>query len=1039
MPNCPQCGAELDPDGPAGLCPHCLIQGAFDSSVGMDETATETIHTLAPLADDDFGRYHILRTLGEGGMGTVYLAEQREPIRRRVALKVVKLGMGTNQVLARFANERQALAVMDHPNIARILDAGATRKSRPYFVMEYIEGVPITQYCDRHRLTITERLELFLPVCRAVQHAHQKGVIHRDLKPSNVLVMKQEGTPFPKVIDFGIAKATDQWAVENTLLTQFGQMIGTPEYASPEQAEVMTGEVGEGSDVYSLGVILYELLIGTVPFEAASMRQAGLVEMLRVIREEEAPSLSRKLTTMGAAAADIATRRQTDAATLRRLVDGDLTWITLKTLEKTRERRYASVAESAADIQRYMEHRPVLASPPSRAYRARKFVRRHRPAVLSTAGAMAFLLLSGVTVWSLAHRDARPKANLTDKGTIVLADFANATGDPAFNGTLRQALAGELGNSPFVSVLSDVRMSEALRLMVRPADTKLTADVASEICERTNSAAVVDGSITSLGNEYRLALRARNCRTGDVLDEEQASASKKVDVFKAVDQMTNRFQSRASESLARVEKEISLPDEVICVTTSSLEAWRSYKAAWTATLRGSKATQALSLAKRAVEIDPKFAMAYALMGRAYDGLGEAEPAAQNISKACELRDRVSDLENFFITFNYYRQAPRNLELARQTCESWAQKYPGDLMPHGFLAGFTSPGTGHYETAVEEGLKAVEIDPDYSIGYGNVAFAYLYQNKLSEAESLLRKASERKVEAIEFSLVRYFIAFLRKDRAAMEGEMTQRQAKLQAQGWFEHQEALTLAYQGRLKEAARLSDSAMRLARQAGLRERPAQFAGARAVWSALFGVREEGQRSAAAALSIFRSRDADYGPAFALYLLHDSAQAQPIEAELEKRYPEDTSVQFSYLPALRALQALDRGDPAKALEITQAAAPYDLAVPGTAYWSGASFFGALYPVYVRGLAYSRMGRPREAAAEFQEILDHPAITLNDPIGPMARLQLARALSASGDRVKSAAVYKDLLAIWKDADSDILVVREARAESAKQQKIAGVTF
>ena len=362
MPNCPQCGAELGSGDPAGLCPKCLIQGAFDSSVGADESATQTIDTATAAAgDDDFGRYQILRPLGEGGMGTVYLAEQREPIRRRVALKVVKLGMDTGQVLARFANERQALAMMDHPNIARIFDAGATPKGRPYFVMEYIEGVPITQYCDGKRMTIGQRLELFLAVCRAVQHAHQKGVIHRDLKPSNVLVTEQEGSPLPKVIDFGIAKATDQWAVENTLLTQFGQMVGTPEYASPEQAEVMTGDVDETSDVYSLGVLLYELLIGTVPFDAARMRQAGLAEMLRIIREEEAPPLSRKLSAMGAAAADIAAHRQTDPASLRRLVDGDLNWITMKALEKVRERRYASVAELAADIQRHIEHRPVLA------------------------------------------------------------------------------------------------------------------------------------------------------------------------------------------------------------------------------------------------------------------------------------------------------------------------------------------------------------------------------------------------------------------------------------------------------------------------------------------------------------------------------------------------------------------------------------------------------------------------------------------------------------------------------------------------------
>jgi tetratricopeptide (TPR) repeat protein len=365
-------------------------------------------------------------------------------------------------------------------------------------------------------------------------------------------------------------------------------------------------------------------------------------------------------------------------------------------------------------------------------------------------------------------------------------------------------------------------------------------------------------------------------------------------------------------------------------------------------------------------------------------------------------------------------------------ESWAQRYPREVQPHGFLSGFTSPGTGHFDRAAEEGQKAIDLDPDFSIGYYNAAFAYIYLNHLSEAEALLRRASERKIEVTAFSLCRYFIAFLRNDKSAMEREITERRAKLEAQGWFEHQEAMTFAYQGRLKEADRLSLQAVTLARQGGLPERAAMFQGARAVWNALFGIRQEAQRNAAATLSLSRGRDADYGPAFALALLRDTAQVLTIEANLEKRYPEDTSVQFSYLPTLRALNALNEGDAAKALEMTQAAAPYELAVPGTAYFTGSAFFGAMYPVYVRGLAYSRLGRHREAAAEFQKILDHPGIGLNDPIGPMARLQLARALSASGDRAKSAAVYKDLLTLWKDADPYIPVVQEAKAESAKLQ-------
>jgi serine/threonine protein kinase/Tfp pilus assembly protein PilF len=992
--------------------------------MGADESRTQTLDTAtAPTSDDDFGRYQIVRPLGEGGMGTVYLAEQREPIRRRVALKVVKLGMDTGQVLARFAKERQALAIMDHPNIARIFDAGATPKGRPYFVMEYIDGVPITQYCDAKRMTIGQRLEVFLTVCRAVEHAHQKGVIHRDLKPSNVLVTEQEGRPLAKVIDFGIAKATAQWAIENTLITQFGEMVGTPEYASPEQAAVMTADVDETSDVYSLGVLLYELLIGAAPFDAARMRQAGLAEMLRIIREEEASPLSRKLSTMGAAATGIAAHRQMDPASLRRLVDGDLNWITMKALEKRRERRYASVAEFAADIQRHIENRPVLASPPSRLYRTGKFLRRHRLAFLGTTAGLALILLSGVTVWSLLHRAPPPRPRPADKDTIVLADFANDTGDPVF-GTLGQTLAGQLGNSAHLALLSDARVSQTLRLMDRPPDAKLTPAVAAEVCERTASAAVVEGSITSPGNEYVLSLRARNCRTGDVLDEEQAQAAKKEDVVKTLSQMASRFQTRAGESLPN---EPSLPAEA---TTPSLEAWRSYSAAMKGQQRRAQAAETIPLLQRAVEIDPQFAMAYAYLGRQYATLGETELGAQNIARAYELRNRVSDQENYFITFNYDREVTRNLELARQTLESWAQKYPRDMLPHGFLAAFTTQGSGHYEKAVEEGLKAIELDPDYATGYTNVAFAYIYLNRPSEAEAVLRKASERKIEATNFSLCRYFIAFLRADPAAMEREMTQRQAKLEAQGFFEHQEALTAAYQARLKEAARLSDRAVLLSRQAGLRERAAQFEGARAVWNALFGVRDEGQRNAAAALALHRSRDADYGPAFALAVLHQSAQAHKIEVDLEKSYPEDTSVQFSYLPALRAVEALNQGDAAKALELTQVATPYDLAVPGTAFYAG-SFFGAMYPVYVRGLAYSRLGRHREAAAEFQKILDHPGIALNDPIGPMARLQLARAFAASGDRAKSAAAYKDLLTLWKDADPDIPVVEQAKAESAKQ--------
>jgi eukaryotic-like serine/threonine-protein kinase len=1022
MTKCPQCGEPMNDADPAGLCPRCLILGAFQSSIGGGESATETISPAGAAAEDDFGRYRILEALGEGGMGTVYLAEQLAPIRRRVALKVVKLGMDSVQVLARFNNERQALAIMDHPNIAQIYDAGTTARGRPYFVMEYIGGSPITHYCDAKRMAARERLSLLLAVCRAVQHAHQKGVIHRDLKPSNVLVTEQDGNPVPKVIDFGIAKATDKWAVENTLLTQFGQIIGTPEYASPEQADTL-GKIDEASDVYSLGVILYELLIGAVPFETATLRNAGLAEMLRILREEEAPPLPRKLTSLGAAASEVAARRQTDPASLHRLVSGDLNSIAMKALEKTRQRRYQSVSDLAADVQRYLEHRPVLASPPGRVYRARKFLRRHRLAAFGAVAGLGFMALGLATIWSFTHHDASPGAGVKDKQTIVLAEFVNTTGEAGLDGALRQILAAQLLNASGVALIPDTRVTQTLHLMMRDPETKLTSAIAAEVCERAGGAAVVEGSVTTVGSEYALGVRARKCQSGDILDEEHSPAVAKAEISKVLGQMVSRFGGRLGKSLAKEAKDPSLDVEV---TTPSLEAWRSYSAAMKAGEARSVGTDTRSLLKRAIEIDPKFAMAYAQLG-----LSDIETAPRNVAKAYELRDQVSEPENYFITFNYQRQLTGDLELARQTLESWVQRYPEAVMPHGLLSAFTSQALGHYPEAVEEGQKSIQLDPNFTIGYINTAWAYVYQDRVAEAEAVLKQAADRKIDAVHLSLCRYYISFLKGERAAMEREMTYRNTKFHAQAAFAHQEAATLACQGRRKEATQRWDQAVILARQGKFPERAAMFQGARAVWNAMFGFREEARSNSAEALSLYRSRDADYAPALTLALLGESNESQKIEAELERRFPDYTSLQFSYLPVLRGLDSIHRGDPKRAVEMTQHAATYELAVPNTAFYSG-SFLGALFPVYVRGLALAQMQRHREAAAEFQKIVDHPGMTMNEPVGPLARLQLARALSASGDRAKAAAVYKDLFSLWKDADPDIPVIQEAKAEYSKTQ-------
>jgi serine/threonine protein kinase/tetratricopeptide (TPR) repeat protein len=1024
MPNCPQCGEQLRSGDPAGLCPNCLILGAFESSVGADESETRTLDTAGVAGDDDFGRYQIVRPLGEGGMGSVYLAEQLEPIRRSVALKVVKLGMDTSQVLARFHNERQALAMMDHPNIAQIFDADATAKGRPYFVMEYIEGVPITRYCDCQRMTTNSRLSLFLAVCCGVQHAHQKGVIHRDLKPSNVLVTEQDGTPIPKVIDFGIAKATDKRAVENTLLTEFGQIVGTPEYASPEQADMMTGDIDEASDVYSLGVLLYELLIGAVPFDTATLRNAGLAEMLRMIREDEAPSLSRKLTSMGAAASEIAARRQTDPVTLRRLVDGELNSITMKALEKGRERRYALVSDLAADIHRHMQHRPVLASPPSVLYRGRKFLRRHRLAALGTAAGAVFLSLSGVTAWSLSHRDSASRAKLTDKDTIVLADFENKTGDPVFDDTVRQGLSVELQQSPFLSLIGDQQVQQTLTLMGQPKTSALTPQIAREICERTGSAAILDGSITSVSSHYVLILRAKTCDTGNILDQEQAQAARREDVLHTLSRIARQFRTRVGESLAMIQKHSAPQWEA---KTSSLEALKAFTTGHKLRFSSGPAAS-IPYYRRAVELDPQFAMAWANLAIEYGNIGESTLSAESATKARQLRDRASDRERFFIDFLYDRQVTGNLEKAYQTLESWLQTYPrGDEppSPHDLLGGIAAQTTGRLERASEISQKFIATHPEIVLGYGNLASVYFFLDRFPEAESILQRVSEHKLEVPRLLVMRYNIALLKGEKDQMDRIVSLAKGKHGTEHMMAHAEALALARAGRIQEARRSSSWAVDLVSQEGNYETVAIYRAARAVWEAVCGNGDDAKRNGMAALDLSKGRDVQYIAGLALALVGDTSQSEARASDLEKRFPEDTFVKFTYAPVLRALVALRQGKPAESLERLEIARQYELAPNGLNFSN--FYLGGLHSAYVRGKAFVAEHRYAEATAEFQKILDHRGIVGADPIGVLTHLELARVFALSGDRAKAKAAYEAFLALWKYADPDISILKTAKAD------------
>ena len=617
----------------------------------------------------------------------------------------------------------------------------------------------------------------------------------------------------------------------------------------------------------------------------------------------------------------------------------------------------------------------------------------------------------------------RKSPMLTDKDTVVLADFSNSTGDPVFDGTLRQALAVQLEQSPFLSLVSDQRIQRTLRLMNQPADARITGQTAQEICERAGSAAVLEGSISNLGTQYVLGLRAKSCRTGETLDEEQAQAARKEVVLNALTQMANKFRTRIGESLTSVEKYSTPLEEA---TTGSLEALKAYST-------GVKVAFASGLAagvpflKRAVELDPQFAMAYAHLGLWDSAIGESGLAMESTRKAYELRDHVSDRERFFITAMYQRDVTGDLEAAYRTLEMWVETYPRDLYVHGFLAGFIAQGTGRYEQSIQEANNALALDPDFTPGYINLAFSDFYLDRVNEAENAVERASERKLQVAELLMLRYYIALLKGDEAGMSQASAPAKDMPGAQDWMSYSEALTSARSGKLQMANSMCRLAMDQAREAGQLERAATYETGEADWEALIGNRSAAKKIAAAALKISRGRDVEYAAAFALAIAGDYSRARSIANDLDKRFPEDTSVKFNYLPALHGLFALHDGSPEHAIELLQPAVAYEGAVPSIDF---NTFFGGLNPIWVRAEAYLAEYKGAEAAAEFQKIIDHKGLLASDPIGALAHLQLGRAYAIAGDRIKAKMAFKDFLSLWKDADREIPLLEQAKVEYAK---------
>jgi tetratricopeptide (TPR) repeat protein len=888
-------------------------------------------------------------------MGVVYKAEDSR-LRRFVALKFLSddLAARDSQALNRFRREAQAASALNHPNICTIYDIGE-EDGRSFIVMEHLEGSTLKQRIAGQPLEIGALAAIGAEISEALDAAHGAGIVHRDIKPANIWITQRGHS---KVLDFGLAQLLTEEG-----LTKPGMVLGTPLYMSPEQ---LGGVAADGrADLFSLGLVLYEMATGLPT-------AAGL-------------SLS--------------------------TLPPPLASIVAKCLQPDRAQRYQRASEIRADLQRLQEMLKETAGENTGAASTPGLVSRHRK-VLVSAAAVALAIVA--TTYAVLHR----QPELTDRDTIVLAEVVNTTGDPVFDGTLRQGFAIQLQQSPFLSLISEERIQQMLRLMGKPVDAALTPELARELCERTGSAAVLEPSIARIGARYVLGLHARYCRTGNALDDEQVQATSREDVLSALTELATRFRTRAGESLATVRTHATPLAEA---TTPSLDALKAYSEALKVALSQDPAA-ALPLLDRAIAIDPDFATAHAFRGRVYGDIWESARAAESTTRAHALRDRASDHERFFIDVSYDVQVTGNLEKAQRTAELWARTYPRDppvmlSMIYQFL--------GKYEQGADAARRAIDIDPDFVPGYLNLAWSDVFLERRADAATTIARAAERKLEMPDLVVLRFCLAFLNRDAAGMQRAGALGRAQPGVEDWMAHQQAFALAYVGRVQDARRLTREAMDLAIQGGQRERAALYAAGAAVREAMFGNAAEAQRGAARALALSSARDVEYGAALALALSGDPVQPSRLAGDLEQRFPEDTFVKFTYVPVVRALAALNRGDARKAIELLPPR-PHDLSVQGSWF----AVFGLLYSSYVRGLARLAAGQGTEAGGEFQRILDHPGIVFSDPVGAIVRLAQGRAFAKVGDARKSRQAYGDFLALWNNADAGIPILEQAKAEFAR---------